>query len=128
MERSKHEGEPPTVPELAAEVAAGAANALRRDVAPLEDEMKREAREAAREVAALGTTAVLGMLGLHLAVLGITDALARHMKRSSAAFVVSGALGLGAAAAAVYARRNRPVAPGRRLLERLAAALRASHA
>jgi hypothetical protein len=128
MERPKHEGEPATVPELATQVAAGTVDAIRRDVAPLADEMKREAHEASREAAALAAVAVLGMLGLHLAVLGITDALARHTKRSTAAFAVSGALALGAAAAAAYARRNRPVAPGRRLLERVAAALRSSRA
>jgi hypothetical protein len=128
MERSRKEGEPESVPKLAAEVAAGAAAAIQRDVAPLADEVQREAREGAKEAAALGATAVLGMLGLHLAVLGITDALARHMKRSTAAFIVSGALAAGAAASGAYARRNRPVAPARRLLERLAAALRSPRA
>lgn len=64
MDRSRREGEPPEVGDLAAEVAGGAASAVRRDLAPIADEVRREEREVASQAGALGGACVLGLFAL----------------------------------------------------------------
>jgi uncharacterized membrane protein len=109
----------PSAEKLAADAAAGAVSALKRDVGPLTDELRRELREGALEVGAAAAAGAFSMLVVEMAVLAATDALARRMRRSTAALVMSGALALGAIAAGTYAWRRRAALPGRRLLQRL---------
>jgi hypothetical protein len=110
---------------LVADVASGAANALRSDLAPAADELAREARAGARQLGTLLVAAGLGWSALMLLSISATDALARRLGRPRAGLVVCGVLAAGAAATAAWAARLRPPAVGRRVLERLGAALRA---
>lgn len=115
----------PTARRLVEEVGTAAARALGREVAPVADELKQDAAHAAKEAGLIGTAATLGFLCIQTALLGSVEALGIRVGRPKAAALVACMLGVGAAVALAAARRHRVTAPGRRLLERMAAAFRA---
>lgn len=119
--KDEREGQPPSAEKLVADIAGSAVKAAERDLAPLSDELKRDLRETSRTLALAAGATALGALAVQMALLAVTEVLARRMRRSTAAFAVSSLLGLGAWATGAYARLRLPTARGRRLLERIAA-------
>ena len=121
--KPKEPGVPPTSAELAEQVAVGAVKTFEHEVGPVADELRREARESAGALVAFGVVALSSLFALQLITVSMVDALGARTTRPRAGLLIAGLLLTGSAIAATYGRRNRPMHTGRRLLERLAAAM-----
>ncbi len=117
-------GDPPEAAQMVEEVGVAAAKVLSREVAPVAEEVKRQAAVGAREVAVLAAAGVAGFLAVQLTLWAAVESLGRRIGRPTAALVTAGALAATAAGGLRLARRDRPRAPLRFILERLAAAFR----
>ncbi len=120
---TRRKGEPPDTAQLVEQIGTGAAKVLSQELEPVTDELKRQAKVEARDLAVLAGAATAGFLAVQLTLGAAVDGLGRRIGRANVAFVLASGLTAAAWAAVRSVQRHRPRGSLRLILERLAAEL-----
>jgi hypothetical protein len=121
---TRREGTPPETGQLVEQVGTDAAKILGQELEPVADELKRQAKIEAKDVAILAMAATAGFLAMQLALVAVVDRVGRRLGRANVALVLAGGLTAAAAVAVRSVLRGRPKGSFRAILERLATELR----
>jgi hypothetical protein len=119
----RREGEAPDTAQLVEQVGTDAAKILGQEFEPVADELKRQAKVEAKDVAVLAAAATAGFLAVQLTLVAAVDGIGRRVGRANGALLLAGGLTAAALVAVRSVQRGRPRPSIRLILERLAAQL-----